>query len=180
MSKIIIVSSSFRVGSNSDILASEFERGAIDQGNEVEKIMLKEINMHFCRGCLACQKTGLCVQKDDMTEILKKINKADILVFASPVYYYSVSGQLKTFIDRMNPLFSSDYSFHKLYVILTCADSDINAMDGPMKTIQGFLDCFPKVSLSGEVLGLNENDQRAASLDLDILKKAYDLGFSIK
>ena len=84
--KVLIISSSLRVGSNSEILAHEAEKGAIEAGNEVELITLKDKNIQFCRGCLACQKLGKCVIQDDMNTLIEKVQKADVLIFATPIY----------------------------------------------------------------------------------------------
>lgn len=76
MSKnILVISASLRNGSNSDMLADEFMRGALESGNKAEKITLRGKSINFCKGCLACQKTGKCVIKDDMAEILPKCSR---------------------------------------------------------------------------------------------------------
>ena len=95
--KITVISSSLRRNGNSEMLADEFIRGAKESGNEVEKITLGGKKINFCIGCLSCQKTGKCVIKDDCAEINEKIHDADVLVFATPIYYYEMSGQLKRF-----------------------------------------------------------------------------------
>lgn len=97
--KVLVISSSFRTKGNSARLAEEFCKGAIDAGNEVEFISLHDKNINFCRGCLACQKTKKCVISDDVDIIREKILHADIVAFATPVYYYGISGQLKTLLD---------------------------------------------------------------------------------
>ena len=94
--KVLIISASPRKGGNSETLADEFARGAKEAGNIVEKISLYDKTIGFCKGCLACLKRGRCVIQDDAVEIASKMHEADVLVFATPVYYYSVSGQLKT------------------------------------------------------------------------------------
>ena len=108
--KVLIISTSPRAGSNSELLACEFGRGAKNSGNEVEIVSLKDKEIRFCRGCFACQKTQRCVIRDDADLIEQKMEKADVLVFATPIYYYEMSGQMKTMLDRGNPLFTTDYS----------------------------------------------------------------------
>ena len=112
--KILFVSSSLRARSNSERLAQEAARGARDAGNEVELVSLKNKDLRFCKGCLVCQKTGKCVIQDDMTEMIAKVQSADALVFVTPIYYYELSGQLKTFLDRCNPLFPQEYAFREV------------------------------------------------------------------
>ena len=109
--KVLIVSSSPRKNGNSETLADAFANGAREAGHSVETVRLREKQIGFCKGCLACLKLGHCVIQDDAVEIAAKMHGADVLVFATPVYYYSVCGQLKTMLDRANPLFGSDYAF---------------------------------------------------------------------
>lgn len=77
-------------------LCNEFYRGAAEAGNNTEIIRLNEKKIGFCQGCYACEKLGKCFQNDDMNELAEKMLKADVIVFATPVYFYSMSGQLKT------------------------------------------------------------------------------------
>ena len=102
MSKnVLILSGSPRKNGNSDILCDEFAKGATEAGHNVEKIHVSEKNIHPCIACYHCSKnSGACVFKDDMAEILQKMIYADVLVLASPVYFYSIDAQLKAVIDR--------------------------------------------------------------------------------
>ena len=109
--KVLIISTSLRGGSNSDILARECERGAKEAGHEVEYISLKGKEIKYCIGCLACQTKGSCVLKDDVAEIMAKVKDAEVIVYATPIYYYEMAGQMKTLLDRLNPLYPSDYAF---------------------------------------------------------------------
>ena len=108
MKKIIVISTSLRTGSNSDMLADQFIEGAKAASHEVEKISLAGKDIRFCKGCLACQKLGKCVIKDDVNDIMQKVLNADVVCWATPIYYYEMSGQMKTLIDRMNAMFSLD------------------------------------------------------------------------
>ena len=99
--KVLILSSSPRKGGNSDILCDEFARGAQEAGNEVEKIRVASKKIHPCSACYYCRDHGgACVHKDDMAEVLQKMIDSDVLVLASPVYFYSIDAQLKAVIDR--------------------------------------------------------------------------------
>ena len=101
MKKVVVISTSLRHGSNSDMLAEKFVEGAKAAGNDVEKISLVGKNIQFCKGCMGCQKLGRCVIKDDVNDIMAKVLKADVVCWATPIYYYEMSGQMKTLIDRM-------------------------------------------------------------------------------
>lgn len=116
---ILILSTSPRKGGNSDTLADAFTRGARDAGHDAEKISLAGKSIGFCRGCLACQKTKRCVLQDDANAIVDKMLRADVLVFATPIYFYEMSGQMKTLLDRSNPLFPADYAFRDIYLLAT-------------------------------------------------------------
>ncbi|MEG0685632.1 MAG: flavodoxin family protein, partial [Coprobacillus sp.] len=90
---ILVISTSLRKGGNSDLLADSFIKGAKENSNHVEKVSLVDQDIHFCKGCLVCQKTNACVIKDDANSIINKIKEADAVVFSTPVYFYEMSGQ---------------------------------------------------------------------------------------
>ena len=115
MKKVLIVASSLRHSANSAILADEFARGATEAGHSVAMISLAGKSINFCKGCLACQQTQACVIQDSMAEILEQLRTADVIVFATPIYFYELSGQLKTLLDRTNPLFPAEYRFRDIY-----------------------------------------------------------------
>lgn len=150
--KVLIISSSPRKNGNSAALAGQFAKGAADAGNEVELIYVEDIKPEFCKGCLYCQTHENCIIRDNMKNVLARVQNADVLVFATPVYYYSVSGQLKTFLDRLNPLFVRKNRFRDVYVIAACADDDVSAFDGVIKAIEGWIECFDGVELKGKIL----------------------------
>ncbi len=178
MKKVVLVNSSFRKGGNTEILAERFTAGAREAGNEVKVINLRDMNLKFCVGCLTCQKTGRCVLKDDVNPLLETVKNADVLVFATPVYYYCMSGQLKTFLDRMNPLFGQDNKFKEVYLLTAAADTDKSAMDGTVKGVQGWIDCFDKVELAGVVYGVGASDIGDIS-DMPAAGEAYKLGLGV-
>lgn len=115
--KVLVISTSPRKGGNSDVLADEFVRGAQEAGNSVEKVTLYDKTIGFCKGCLVCQSTQRCVIHDDADVIAQKMLTADVIAFATPIYYYGMCGQMKTMLDRSNPLFSADYAFRDLYLL---------------------------------------------------------------
>ena len=149
--RVLIISSSPRKGGNSETLAAAFAKGAREAGNQVETVYLREKQVSFCKGCLACLKLGHCVIQDDAVEIAAKMHDADVLVFATPVYYYCVSGQLKTMLDRANPLFDTDYAFTKAYLLAVAAEDAPETFTGTEKAVQGWVDCFPRCALVGTV-----------------------------
>lgn len=174
--KIVVISSSLRQISNSDILADEFIKGALEAGNYAEKISLRGKTIGFCKGCLACQTTQKCVIDDDVAEIAEKVKSADTVVFATPVYYYGLSGQLKTLLDRLNPLYSSDYSFRDIYLIGTAADSEKTALTGSITGLDGWITCFTKAKLSGVVYGVGVNECGEIRENKEVMKTAFEMG----
>ena len=173
--KVLIISSSPRKGGNSETLAAAFAKGAREVGNPVETVYLREKQVSFCKGCLACLKLGHCVIQDDAVEIAAKMHDANVLVFATPVYYYCVSGQLKTMLDRANPLFGTDYAFTKAYLLATAAEAEPEAVEGTEKAIQGWVDCFDRCELAATVFagGVNGIGDIAGHPALDT---AYQTG----
>ena len=121
MSNVLVITTSLRAKSNSDILAEKMMEGIRAAGNQVEHISLKGKTIGFCKGCLACQKTQKCVIRDDAVQIAEAVKNADTLVFVTPIYYYEMSGQMKTLLDRLNPLYGTDYHFRKVYMLSTAA-----------------------------------------------------------
>ena len=177
MSKnILIISTSLRNGSNSEILANEVLKGAVDAGNVAELVSLKDKQIAFCMGCLACQKSGKCVIKDDAPEIVDKMKDADVIVFATPVYYYGMSGQMKTLIDRANPLYISDYKFRKIYLVTASAEAEKEAAEKTILSLKGWVECFSKCEYAGEFLGGGFTDPNEVKGSSETLKGAYGFG----
>ena len=177
--KVLVITTSLRKNSNSERLADAFLEGAKENGNLVEKIRVANKNIGFCKGCLACQKTGKCVIEDDMYEICEKMKNADIIAFATPIYYYEMSGQLKTLLDRTNPLYSSDYAFRDIYFLSTAAENSDSTNSKAMSGLGGWVDCFPKAKIVGSVFagGVNAPDEIEGHPSL---QKAYEMGKLIR
>lgn len=177
--KILIISSSLRTGSNSEALALAFANGAQNAGHTVETVSLKGRNIAFCRGCLACQHSGRCVIGDDAPAIAEKMKNADVLVFATPVYYYGMSGQLKTMLDRANQLFASDYAFRSVYLLMTAAEDEPHTSQGTEAGIRWWAECFEKAHFAGSVFAGGVTGAGSIS-GHPALQQAYLLGASVK
>ncbi len=179
MSNVLVITTSLRAKSNSDILAERLIAGAIDAGYQVEHISLKGKTIKYCIGCMACQKTQKCIQKDDAIEIAEKVKNADVLVFVTPIYYYEMSGQMKTLLDRMNPLYTSDYKFRKVYMLSTAAEDEEYTPEKAVKGLQGWVDCFEKAELAGSLFCGGISDPGEASAKETELEEAYEFGRSL-
>ena len=180
MSKVLIITASLRAKSNSDILAAKVADGAAAAGHEVETISLKGRKLNFCIGCLVCQKTQKCVLADDAVEIAEKVKNADTLVFATPIYYYEMSGQLKTLLDRLNPLYPSDYKFRNVYMLTVAAEDEGFVPEKAESGLQGWVDCFGKAEFAGSLFCGGINDMGEASGHKDKLEAAYEFGKALK
>jgi hypothetical protein len=174
--KILVISTTPRKGGNSEILADEFIKGATESGNTVEKIVLYDKQIGFCKGCLACQKTKQCVIKDDASAIVEKMRHAEVIVFATPVYFHDMCGQMKTLLDRSNPLYPSDYQFRDIYLIATAADEVKTCTDGTVKGMEGWVQCFEKAALRGVLCGLNVLGTGEIKNQPAVLEKACEMG----
>ena len=177
--KVLILSTSPRKGSNSEALAGAFAKGAEESGCTVEQISLRGKSIGFCQGCFACQKLGRCVIRDDADAIEQKMEQADVLVFATPIYYYEMSGQMKTMLDRGNPLYVSDYRFRDVYLLATAAEDGEEGFQRAKSGLEGWIECFEKARLAGCVFGggvtaVNEISGSAA------LEQAYQMGKEIR
>jgi len=155
MSKhVLIISSSPRKGGNSDLLCDQFLAGASEAGHKVEKIRLEEKDINYCTGCGACfEKKMFCSQQDDMAEVLEKLVAADVIVMATPVYFYTMCGQMKTLIDRTCPGYThiKDKDF---YFILAAADTDLAAMERTVEGFRGFTSCLTRAHEKGVIYGV--------------------------
>lgn len=179
MKNIVVISTSLHAGSNSEILADKFIEGAIAAGHHVEKISLKGKNIGFCRGCHACQKLGRCaIDTDDANTIMRQVVNADVVCWATPIYYYEMSGQMKTLIDRMNAMYSLDYKFRDIYMLTTAAEDEPEVPKRAEAGLTGWIDCYPKCHLAGTLFcgGVNESKDIEGNAKL---QEAYDMGKAV-
>lgn len=178
MKKVLVISTSLRPRSNSHALADEFARGAADAGNEVKTVSLRDKEIRFCIGCLSCQKTGRCVIKDDAPEIVEMMREAEVIAFATPIYYYEMCGQMKTLLDRANPLYDSDYRFTDIYMLTSAAEDEPTTPQRAITGLTGWIDCFDRAHLAGSVFAGGVNDQGEIN-GHPALKEANELGRKI-
>jgi multimeric flavodoxin WrbA len=155
MKKIVLVlSSSPRRGGNSDLLCDQFVNGANEAGHHAEKIFLKDKKINYCTGCGTCLNGKKpCPQKDDMAEILVKMIGADVIVMATPVYFYTMCGQMKTLIDRCCSRYT-EITNKELYFIVTAADARKQAMERTLEEFRGFMSCLDGAKEKGVIYGV--------------------------
>jgi multimeric flavodoxin WrbA len=137
--EILGVIGSPRMGGNSDILLEQALAGAREMGAKVEKIILSKKKISGCLDCGKCNETGLCVIKDDMLEIHKKILKSDGIIHSAPLYFWAMTSQMKAYLDRWCAFFDGDWNWHKAYapkmkgkrigLITVCGDPNAHTAD---------------------------------------------------
>lgn len=174
--KVLILSGSPRKNGNSDILCDEFARGAAEAGNAVEKIRVAEKSIGYCRACYAC-RNGECAIKDDMAEVLQKMIDADVIVLASPVYFYSVDAQLKALIDRTVARWL-EVKDKEFYYIVTAADGEEAAAETTVACFRGYADCVNGAKEMGIVYGMgvyNKGEVKATRA----MREAYEMGMNV-
>ena len=172
--KVIILSGSPRKNGNSDILCDEFARGAADAGHEVEKIRIAEKKIGYCHACYACSGTGVCAIKDDMAEIMQKMIDCDVMVLASPVYFYSIDAQLKAVIDRSVARWT-EVKDKEFYYIVTAADGEKAAADTTIACFRGYADCVEGAKEMGVVYGMGTYEKGEVKGTV-AMTEAYELG----
>jgi len=178
MRKVVVISTSLRAGSNSHALAERFAEGARAAGHAVEFISLRGKEIKFCIGCLSCGKTGACVFKDDVPAIMDQVLNADVVCWATPIYYYEMSGQMKTLIDRMNAMYPKDYHFRDIYLLTTAAESEADTPARAESGLQGWIDCYGKSRLKGHIFCGGVNDPRDIEGNAK-LQEAYQMGLNL-
>ncbi len=177
MKKVLILAGSPRIGGNSDLLCDEFAKGATESGNTVEKIYVAECNVGFCRACYACTDAGKCVMDDDMGMILNKMIEADVIVMASPVYFYSISAQLKAVIDRTVARWLAVRE-KEFYYIVTAADDDKKSAETTLACMRGYADCVEGAKEMGVIYGMGVYEKGEIKSH-PAMKKAYEMGKNV-
>ena len=175
---VLIIATSPRRNGNSNRLAQEFAKGAKNSRNNVEIVYLDDKKINFCKGCMACAKLKKCVIKDDVNIIVEKMQNSDVIVWATPVYYYNMSGQMKTMIDRSNPLYGLSNKFKEVYLLACAAENHPSAIDGTITGLKGWIACHSGVELKGVVRGLGVYEVGAIE-NKPVLKEAFEMGKNI-
>ena len=175
--KVLIISSSPRRGGNSDTLCDQFMQGVADAGHAVRKIFLRDKHVNYCVGCGVCTTGKPCPQKDDAAEIIAKMVAADTIVMATPVYFYTMSAQMKTLIDRCCGLYTQ-MNDKEFCFLVTAADEDRHALQRTIDTFQGFLDCLANPRIKGVVYGTGVWHVGEIA-GTPAMREAYELGRSL-
>ena len=173
--KLLVLSASPRKGGNSALLCDQFMLGAKEAGNQAEKIFLRDKRINHCFACGACQGNGgRCVQQDGMAEVLDKMIRADVIVMATPVYFYNMNGQMKTLIDRTYARYTG-ISNKEMYFIMTAAVSRKESLERTLEGFRGFTSCLSGAKEKGVIYGTgawNMGDIKGSTA----MTQAYEMG----
>jgi len=172
--RVLILSSSPRKNGNSNALCDRFMEGAIAAKHQVEKVILAEKKINYCKGCYGCGGDGKCVQKDDMAQILDSMTAADVIVLATPVYFYTMCAQMKTVIDRTVARYTK-ITNKDFYFIVTAAVSKKAALERTIEGFRGFTSCLPGAKEKGIVYGTGAWEV-GDILGSPAMNQAYEMG----
>lgn len=174
---VLILSSSPRKGGNSDLLCDEFMKGALEAGHEVEKIRLSEYEINFLQTNNDYDDRSLVTPADDAPMIVDKMIRADVIVMATPIYYYNMNGQMLTMIDRIFER-ESELTDKEFYFIMTAGDPDKAAMDCALLGFRNFLRSTPTSREMGVIYG-NDVSSKGDVIGKPVMKEAYEMGKNI-
>lgn len=178
MKKVLILSGSPRKGGNSDLLCDEFMCGAKEAGNSVTKTNVADKKISPCHACYFCREHGgECAYKDDMAEILQAMIDADVLVLATPVYFYSIDAQLKAVIDRTVARWL-EVKDKEFYYIMTAADEDRASMDTTLACLRGYADCVNGAKEMGVIYGTGVYE-KGKIRNKAAMREAYEMGKNV-
>jgi multimeric flavodoxin WrbA len=182
--KVLGIMGSPRVGGNSDILLDEALAGAKAAGAEVEKIILDKKKIAGCKDCKKCNETGVCTIKDDMLEIQKKILEAYAVIHSVPVYFWSMTAQMKAYLDRWCVFFDEEWRWQKAYypqmrgkrigLITVCGDSNVQTADPIVHSFKSTAE-MTKLTWLGAVMA-SASDKGEIAGDEAALRDAFALG----
>ena len=173
-----------RVGGNSDVLLEQALKGAAEKGARTEKIVLNELSISGCNDCTGCNETGVCVVEDDMQTILPRVREADYIIHAVPLYFWSMTAQMKAYLDRWCALYDADWKWQKEYLpemtgkkiglITLCGDQD-TSICSPTEDVFKNLCKFCQMELVG-CLQASAYARGEVEKNKDAMQAAFKLG----
>lgn len=183
--KVLGIMGSPRIGGNSDVLLSQALAGAKEAGADlVEKIILDRKHISGCKDCRKCNKMGVCAVKDDMLEIQKKILDAYAVIHASPVYFWTMTAQMKAYLDRWCVFFDADWRWQKIYypkmrakrigLITVCGDTNPHTGDPIVHSFKSTAD-MTKLTWIGAVMASATEKGEIVNSEI-AMKEAFELG----
>jgi multimeric flavodoxin WrbA len=183
--RVLGIGGSPRVGGNSDILLDHFLQGAKEAGAETEKILLNQLRFRACQECGGCDQTGMCVVEDDMQRLYPLLVNSTVVAVASPIFFSSISAQLKAMIDRCQCFWVARYRLRNLpnigargVFLSTRGQKGMEVFQRTAKIIKAFFNSL-NITYSAEIF-VDEVDEKGAILQRpEILEKTHHLGYDI-
>lgn len=182
--KVLGILGSPRVGGNSDLLLDQALAGAKEAGAEVEKIVLSKKKISGCLDCTKCNETGVCVIKDDMQKIQKKMLEADAIIHSVPLYFWAMTAQMKAYLDRWCAFFDAGWEWHRAYaprmkgkkigLITLCGDPNSSTSDPIVHSFKNTCE-FTGLNLYG-VVKASASKKGEISSNEKAKREAYALG----
>jgi multimeric flavodoxin WrbA len=186
--RVVGIYGSPRKGGNSDLLLDSFIQGAQDQGAEVRRVYVRDLDISGCRECNGCEKTGTCVVQDDMQDIYALLDEADVITLSSPIFFYGLSSQLKAMIDRAQAMWARKRLEEKTAKTQETKGRGCLLAVGATRGEKLFLCAqmiaryfFDALSMSyeGGLFFEGIEGKAAVKQHPDALRKAYDLGITV-
>jgi multimeric flavodoxin WrbA len=186
MNEVLVLEGSPRKGGNTEVLIDAVARGIVEAGGSLERIRVADLRLAPCIGCGGCDKTGDCVVKDEMTVIYEKITAAHRLILASPIYFYSITAQLKAVVDRGQALWSRRSLAlkegtwrinpeRKGFLVAVAATRGERVFEGAILTARYFFDAAG-YAYGGELLVRGVDRRGEMAKDKDSLARAEKFG----
>lgn len=172
--KVLVISSSPRKGGNSDLLCDQFIKGAQGAGHKVEKVFLNDLNIRFLQTNDDYDDRTMRTQNDDAPMVVDKMIEADVIVLATPIYYYNLSGQMLTMMDRLFER-ESELKNKEFYFIMASGDPDRKAMDCALLGFRNFLRATPSSKEMGVVYGTGASSKGEIA-DKPAMQAAFEMG----
>ena len=174
---ILVLVGSPRRNGNTELLSDAFIKGATETGNKITKFSLSGKKIYPCTDCQACYKTRQCILEDNMNEVYELLSSTDILVLASPVYFFGLSAQIKALLDRLHNPMRNGFHIKATALLSVCADTDEKTFIPSIatyKAIGAYLGWEDKgiVTVSGV-------EKKGDIIGRDELNLAYELGKKI-
>lgn len=178
MKKVLLLAGSPRKNGNSAALCREFARGVAESGHHAEMIFLRDKKIGCCLACYHCKDSGgVCAIKDDMAEMLAKMNAVDVIVMASPVYFYSIDAQMKALIDRSVAQWLQIKN-KEFYYIMTAAEDSDTVMDCTLECFRGFARCLEGSVERGVICGKGVYGAGEIT-SMSVMREAYEMGLRV-
>ena len=175
---VLVLSTGLRRNGNSHQMAQAFAKGAAEAGHEVKQICLLDRKTGCCIGCHVCQRTKKCVIRDDAADIIQRMKKADVIAFATPIYFYGMCGNMKNLLDRTYPLYNDDYCFRDIYLLAAAGKDRETTISGTVDGLNGWIRCFDRAQLA-DVIFAGGVLKKGAILGHPVLEQAYYAGKTV-